>query len=207
MADNLTDGAESRLLNFATGNAGATAPTLPLKARLMTANGSDSANGTEVAGGTYAAPSVAFPASSAGAAVTNSADADATGMPNTDANPIVGVEIWDSAGTPFRWWWGPLSGGSYTFVASTDVFTSAAHGLANGDRVAFAPGQAPTGYSANVGYYVVASTTNTFQLSATLGGSAVNGTADGSGTYIRARATASGDTFRIAAGTLQLSIT
>jgi hypothetical protein len=54
VSDNLTDAAESRVLNWITGNAGATAPTLPLKMRVMTANGSDSAAGTEATGGSYA---------------------------------------------------------------------------------------------------------------------------------------------------------
>jgi hypothetical protein len=63
----LTDAAESRILNFITGNAGATAPTAPLKLRLMTANG---------------------------------ADIVVTGMP---ACTVIGWELWDSAGTPFRW--------------------------------------------------------------------------------------------------------
>jgi hypothetical protein len=207
VAGNLTDNAESRVLNWLTGNT-TTAPTTPLKARLMTALGSDSAAGTEVTGGTYAAPTIAFGSSTGGAAATNSADVDATGMPNTDAAPVLGIEIWDTAGTPFRWWWGPLSGGSYSVVASTDIFTATAHGLSAGDRVAFATGNVPTGLAANTAYYVIATNlaANTFMLSATSGGATVNVTADGSGTYIRARATASGDTFRLASGTVSLSI-
>lgn len=205
MTDNLTDGAESRTLNWLTGNT-TTAPTLPLKARLMTVLGSDSAAGTEVAGGSYAAPSVAFGSSTGGAAATNSADVDATGMPNTDAAPVIGIEIWDSNGTPFRWWHGPLAGGSYSVVAATDVFTSTAHGMLAGDRVAFTAAEVPAGLTAGTSYYVISPATNTFQLSATLGGSSVNVSADKSGTYIRARATGSGDTLRFAAGALSLSV-
>lgn len=106
MADNLTDGAEARLLNFLTGNAPATAPTLPLTVRLMTANGSDSAAGTEVVnagGSTYAPQSAAFPAASGTTQTANSADVVFTNMPTCT---VVGVEIWDGAGVPFRWWWG-----------------------------------------------------------------------------------------------------
>lgn len=106
MADNLTDGAEARVLNFLTGNTPATAPTTPLEIRLMTANGSDSAAGTEVAnagGSTYVQQSAAFPAASGTTTTANSADIVFTNMP---ACTVVGVEIWDSAGTPFRWWWG-----------------------------------------------------------------------------------------------------
>jgi hypothetical protein len=106
MADNLTDGAEARVLNFLTGNTPATAPTAPLVVRLMSANGSDSAAGTEVAnagGSTYAQQSAAFPAATGTTTTANSADIVFTNMP---AITVVGIEIWDSAGTPFRWWWG-----------------------------------------------------------------------------------------------------
>jgi hypothetical protein len=112
MADNLTDGAEARILNFLTGNAPATAPTLPLMVRLMTANGSDSAPGTEVVNGggsTYAPQSAAFPAASGTTLTANSADVVFANMPAIGGSGIVGVEIWDSAGTPFRWWWGAVT--------------------------------------------------------------------------------------------------
>lgn len=109
MADNLTDGAEARVINWATGNA-TTAPVLPLKLRLMSANGSDSTPGTEIVNGggsAYAPQSVTITAAVGnGGPVTNSADVTFTNMP---AATVVGVEVWDSAGTPFRWWWGPLT--------------------------------------------------------------------------------------------------
>lgn len=106
MPDNLTDLAEARVLNWLTGNT-TVAPTLPLMVRLMTVIGSDSAAGTEVVnagGSTYAAQAAAFPAASGTTQTANSADIVFTNMP---AATIVAVEIWDSAGTPFRWWWGP----------------------------------------------------------------------------------------------------
>lgn len=109
MADNLTDGAEARILNFITGNTPATPPTQPLMVRLMTANGSDSAAGTEVVnagGSTYTPQSGAFPAATGTTSTANSADIVFTNMP---ACTVVGLEIWDSNGTPFRWWWGPAT--------------------------------------------------------------------------------------------------
>jgi len=105
MADNLTDAAEARVLNWLTGNS-TTALTGPLMVRLMTANGSDSVAGTEVAnagGSTYAPQSVAFPTATGTTQTANSADIVFANMPTCT---VVGVEIWDSAGTPFRWWWG-----------------------------------------------------------------------------------------------------
>jgi hypothetical protein len=126
VSDNLTDAAESRVLNWITGNT-TTAPTLPLKMRLMTANGSDSAAGTEVTGGSYAPVSVTVNAASGGGAVTISADAVFAGMP---AATVTGVEIWDSAGTPFRWLYGALTANKTTGagddlkIATTDFSLS-----------------------------------------------------------------------------------
>lgn len=101
----LTDAAESRVNNWLTGNT-TTAPTTPLKLRLMTANGDDSSAGTEVAGGSYAAQTASFGSSSGGAAATTSADIVFTGMP---ACTVTGWELWDSAGTPFRWHWADVT--------------------------------------------------------------------------------------------------
>jgi hypothetical protein len=118
MADNLTDGAEARTLNWLTGNS-TTAPTGPLLVRLMTANGSDSAAGTEVTnsgGSTYASQSVAFSAASGSGSAANSADVVFTNMP---AATIVGIEIWDSNGTPFRWWWGAATASKTTNLGDT----------------------------------------------------------------------------------------
>lgn len=105
MADNLTDPAEARILNWLTGNT-TTAPTMPCMVRLMTVNGSDSAAGTEVVnvgGSTYTPQSVAFPSATGTTQTSNSADLIFANMPSCT---VVGVEIWDSAGTPFRYWWG-----------------------------------------------------------------------------------------------------
>lgn len=118
MADNLTDTAEARTLNWLTGNA-TTAPVLPLMVRLMTANGSDSTPGTEVVNGggsTYAPQSVAFPAASGTTQAANSADLV---YANMAAATVVGLEIWDSAGTPIRWWWGALTAQKVTNLGDT----------------------------------------------------------------------------------------
>jgi hypothetical protein len=72
----------------------------------------------------------------------------------------------------------------FTADASTDTATSAAHGLNNDDpvRVRSVGGALPTGLSANAKYYVINKTTNTLQLSLTVGGSVINLTSAGSGT-------------------------
>lgn len=118
MSDNLTDGAEARVLNWLTGNS-TTAITGPLMVRLMTANGSDSVAGTEVTnsgGSTYAPQSVAFAAASGTTSTSNTADLVFANMP---AATIVGIEIWDSAGTPFRWWWGAAVASKTTNLGDT----------------------------------------------------------------------------------------
>ncbi|EFC86462.1 hypothetical protein [Parafrankia sp. EUN1f] len=104
------------VLNATTTVATYTAPVGPLKARLMTANGSASAAGTEVTGGSYTAQTIAFGAASGGVA-SNSVIVDFANMPLCT---VVGVEIWDSAGTPRRLWWGALSASKS--VGSGDTF-------------------------------------------------------------------------------------
>lgn len=104
IADNLTNTGENRALDWIMGTS-TTAPTTPLKVALVTANGSDTAAGTEVAGGSYARKNLTVAAAVNGA-TSNSADLVWTGMP---AATVVGVEVWDSAGTPVRLWYGALA--------------------------------------------------------------------------------------------------
>ena len=118
----LSDVAENHALNWLTGNS-TTAPTTSLKVALVTANGSDSAAGTEVTGGSYARQNVSFSAASGGA-TSNSGTLTWTDMP---ACTVVGVEIYDSAGSPVRWWWGALSASKT--VNAGDTFTIAAGDL------------------------------------------------------------------------------
>lgn len=76
------------------------------------------------------------------------------------------------------------SSAAFTVANATDIFTSAAHGLSNGDiiNVANSGGALPTGLSASTNYFIITATTNTFQVSTTVGGSAVDMSDDGSGT-------------------------
>ena len=104
MADNLPDTIENQLLDALVGTA-AYSVTTPIKLALMTANGSDSAAGTEVTGGSYARQTIAFGSASSGQ-IANSAIINFTSMP---AATVVGIEIYDSAGTPKRLAYGALS--------------------------------------------------------------------------------------------------
>jgi len=67
---------------------------------------------------------------------------------------------------------------------ATETLTSNSHAFTNGDRVRVAStgGSTPGGLAAGTTFFVVGSTTDTFQLSATLGGSPVDIVNTGSGT-------------------------
>lgn len=82
-----------------------------------------------------------------------------------------------------------ITGTSSTATATaddaTDFWTSSAHGLLNGDLIRFtnSGGTQPTGISLSTDYYVINKTTDTFQVSLTSGGSAVDMSDAGSGTH------------------------
>lgn len=120
MADSLSNTAENRALDWLLGLT-STAPTTPMKVALVTAAGSDTAAGTEVTGGSYARQTLTVGAASAGA-TSNSADIVFTGMP---ACTVVGVEVWDTAGTPVRFWYGALTA-SRTVAAGDELRLTAA---------------------------------------------------------------------------------
>lgn len=125
--------ASSGPVTFTPGTSGGSAwvITPPFKLRLMTSQGSNTANGTEATSGNcpgYTAGgsslgSSAFAAPSGGqSSNNNSVSWSATGSWAT----ITAIEIWDTAGTPLRYLQGAL--------------TSSITGVANGDTIQFAAG-------------------------------------------------------------------
>lgn len=71
----------------------------------------------------------------------------------------------------------------YTVDASSNVFTSINHGFQNDDQVQFyTTDSLPAGLSEGVAYYIISADTNTFKVSLTSGGSAVDITDAGTGT-------------------------
>lgn len=104
MADNLPDTIENQLLDALVGTASYSVTT-PIKLALMTSNGTDSAAGTEVSGGSYARQTIAF-GSAASGQIANSSTINFTAMPTAT---VVGIEIYDSAGTPKRLAYGSLT--------------------------------------------------------------------------------------------------
>lgn len=117
MADNLPNTIENELLDALVGTASYTVTT-PIKLALMTANGNDGTPGTEVTGGSYARQTIAFDAAASGS-ISNNATINFTGMP---AATVVGVEIYDSAGTPKRLAYGALTANKTTASGDTIQF-------------------------------------------------------------------------------------
>jgi hypothetical protein len=118
----------SRLLRNSLGIAAGTTPTAPMMQRLMSANGSASANGTQVTGGSYVAQNLTTAlGTEANGTVTTTSAVSYTVMP---AITTVGSEVWDSAGTPKRGWWAALTASKTTAAGDTLTFAAGAITLA-----------------------------------------------------------------------------
>lgn len=152
----------------------------------MSAHSAYSASGAnELAGGSYARVAVTW--SAAGSEVLA-----LSGTPYTINTPA-------SSSVSFLGFWDALTGGNfqgmtpnaagasaYTFAApsSTDILLAPGSAYTANQPVCVFPtggSTLPTGLTAGVIYYISAPSTDTFKLSATSGGSAINLTADGSG--------------------------
>lgn len=92
------------LLNSSVKGTAYTAPTTPIKLALVSVIGTNAAAGTEVTGGSYARQTITF-ANASGGSIANDAVITFAAMP---AITVVGIDVWDSAGTPIRRWWGAL---------------------------------------------------------------------------------------------------
>ena len=121
MADNLPDIIENQLLDALVGTTAYTV-TGPIKLALVTANGNDASAGTEVTGGSYARQTIAFDAAASGS-IDNNASISFTGMP---AVTVVGIEIYDSAGSPKRLAYGALTASRTVTSGDTVQFASSA---------------------------------------------------------------------------------
>lgn len=118
----LTTAAANRLIDAANATTALTAAVSPEQTRLTTSAPTASTAGTAVAGGSYAPQTTAWSTASAQAA-SNSGALSFGPMP---ATTVVGVDIFDNAGTPFRWWWGPLASSKTTNVGDLLTFAIAA---------------------------------------------------------------------------------
>ena len=140
------------------------------------------AGSNEVSGGSYARQAITYAAASGKQKAKSGA---AVSIPIPAGTTVYFIGGWDasSAGNILKW--SPVNGGSVKGVgtaATDDTITSNAHGLSDGDRVfveAVNGESLPSGLSAATWYFVISSTTNTFKLSTSVGGSAVDITAVG----------------------------
>jgi len=90
------------------------------------------------------------------------------------------VVLIPSAGT----WGRGTAIGAFTVDTGTDIITLSSHGLSDGYVIHVAStGTLPSGLSTNTVYYVRDSTSSTFRLSTSSGGSAIDITTAGSGTH------------------------
>lgn len=121
MADNLPNIIENELLDALVG-ADTFSVTTPIKLALVTANGDDASAGTEVTGGSYARQTITFTAADAGS-IENDSAISFTGMP---AVTVVGIELYDSAGSPKRLAYGALTSSRVVTAGDTVQFASGA---------------------------------------------------------------------------------
>lgn len=128
----------------------------------------------ELTGGSYARQPITW-APAANRAKNISANVDFAGLPA--AASVAWVGLWDAAGTTFKGM--TANGGTespYQIDTTNNIVIQEGHGFVNGDTVAFIH-SVPTGLVEGTLYYVINATSadpDTFQVSATLGGSAVD---------------------------------
>ena len=211
----LTDAGEIAVLDEIYNAGSGTFPAGNPYVALHTADPTDTGASAEVAGGSYARQQADFNA--AGSGVTaNAANIDFVSMP---ATTVVAWSIWDSvsAGVCFQTGWfsvlsaiGVVRSGD---LAGNDI-QSSAHGMTTDDRVVFEVVEGltiPAGITAGTLYFVLAAglTTDVINISTTSGGGEVDITAAGSCIFrkVTPKVVNSGDTFRIAAGDLDILAT
>lgn len=104
----LTTSAANRVIDAALGTTALTAFSGACKGRLTTTDPTAAAAGTEVTGGSYVAQTLTFAAASAQSAANSGSTVSYGPMPAVTVN---GIDIFDSGGTPFRWWWASHTSG------------------------------------------------------------------------------------------------
>jgi hypothetical protein len=134
-----------------------------------------------------------------GGIIAVAANVPFTNMPGSD---VLYIGYWASDG---RYIGSGANGALKDFLATAadDTLTSAGHGYSDGMSVALLPpstGSLPVGALADTIYYVRDAAANTFKLTTSPGGTAINLTADGSGRVRRAQRVATGEIFTILAG-------
>lgn len=113
----------ANIVDASVGTASFVATVTPLKCRIMTSNGSATANGSELpSGNSYVAGTGMSPATFGAASTTTGQATSNAALTQTNmpaAATLAGVELWDSAGTPKRKWWGALTASKSTNAGDT----------------------------------------------------------------------------------------
>jgi hypothetical protein len=184
---------KNALFNAAYRNSAYTPPTTVYLAAYSVKPALDGSGGTELTGGSapgYARVAVTFGAPTAGAG-DNSAQIDLPANSSGSNWPeIVAWGICDALTVGnilnVEFFIAPNTRTPFTAVASTEIFTAPGHTFANGDKVVLkANSGLPAGVTAETIYFIIGVSGNTFQLSLTSGGAAINITTDGDGEIMR----------------------
>ena len=117
---------------LAIGGSNTIGATSPVKVKLTTTAPSNVTAGTELSATGYTAGGTAITFATASGGSTSGPTGSAISWTNSGGTAwtgIVGLEIWDTAGTPIRWWFGTWSGqpiviaAGNTFSVSTSAIT------------------------------------------------------------------------------------
>ena len=209
----LSDSGENAVLDEIFRSGTGTFPTADPFVSLHTADPADT-GANEVVGGSYIRQQAVF-SNAASGTTDNDSNID---FPNMPACTVVGWGIWtlSSGGTCYvTGYFAPAAGFAvihHTETADDNLYTPD-HALVNDDRVVFEviEGQAlPGGITAGTIYWVTGTPgADDFQISTTQDGGAVDITTDGQAICreVTPKVVNSGDTFRIAAGDLDIFTT
>ena len=113
------------MINLSLVNTPATAAATGIKMKLGTSVGSGTSAMTELSGTGYTTggTACAFGAASGGSAANTGTPSWTNGSGSSWS--LAGLELWDQAGTPLRWWYGAWTGQPIT-VANGNTFAVAA---------------------------------------------------------------------------------
>lgn len=107
MASGWTDATCRAIVDDQLGTTARTAPTTPMKLAHETVAGTGSTAGTEATG--YTRPTIAFSAASTSGSNHSASNSGALTVPFSTGQTINAVAVYDSAGTPVRKAFGPLT--------------------------------------------------------------------------------------------------
>lgn len=188
----------------------------PLYIAAFTVAPTDAGGGTEVAGGAYARVAVALANLSRSGSTISNDNIEEFPEATADWGTVVALGTYDAstAGNLLDWDYAIAQGASWVVgsAQASDTIVAPAHGFSDDDQVVISAIEGyslPTGVTEGQQVYVISSTTDTLQLSATQGGAAIDITVAGTLRMALSgqKAIGSGDLLRIKAGAFQIILT